>query len=544
MVKLAPKVSNILSLIQTHLDELIPSEHSYIRKSLIIIPFLAVTLVGIYLIWVNTPFGVHTGHDSLFYLSAAKNFGSGRGYFWTGSGGELKPLTHFPPFYPLILAGVSQIGFPINLSARLIASFLFGLNVALIGLVLYTFTKQIFISVLGASFVMVSPIVVDVHLKAMSEPLFFFTSIASFVTLALYINHPRRSVFMLTVLFSALAYLSRYSGIAVLAAIFLSLLTLGMRSFKVKVRDAFVFMGLASLPMLLWMVRNMLLTGSTTNRGLNIHLINADTARQFLDVIFYWFSPKLYSHWLEVALIFFLFVFFAALAWKEIRHHCEADCRAPYLAIILLIFSVVYVVFLMVSLSFFDASTRISNRILSPLFLAFVFIVMLTISYSARRMWKFIFPAVFLILLFIGPLPYMLQQTDQMLTTIQRAGSGFSSHAWMSSPLIQWIRDSDTESVIITNQAMAVNFITENPAYQIPERFDPVKAEVRPEYEQQMRSLRTLLKGPHSFMVLFERRDLSIPADADLVEGLELIFTATDGSVYALKGRGDSLQSP
>ena len=78
----------------------------------------------------------------------------------------------------------------------------------------------------------------------------------------------------------------------------------------------------------------------------------------------------------------------------------------------------------------------------------------------------------------------------------------------------------------------------------MPERFDPVKAEVRPDYILQMQSIRMLLNEPHSFMVLFERRDLSMPADADLVEDLELIFTATDGWVYTSKGRGDSLPSP
>ena len=544
MARLAPRRSRILSRIQTILDELSSSKRSHVRNILVIFSFLAVMLVATYIIWVNTPFGVNTGHDSLFYFSAAKNFASGRGLFWTGSGGELKPLTHFPPFYPLILVGVSQIGFPISLSARLIAAFLFGLNIALFGLILYTFTQRIFISVLGAFFLTVSPIMVETHLKAMSEPAFFITAFTSFVALALYINQPRRSFFMLAVLLSALAYLSRYSGAAVLLAGFLSLLTLGKRSLKVKARDAFVFIALASLPMLLWMVRNMLLTGSTTNRGLSIHLINSDTLRQFLDTIFYWFSPKLHSHWLEVALLTLVFVISAAFAWRQIRRHCKTDCRAPYLAIILLVFSVVYVVFLMVSLSFFDASTRISNRILSPLFLAFVLIVLLTMSYSVDKVGQFIIPAVFLVILIIGPLPYMLQQTNQMLTNIQRSGSGFTSQAWMTSPLIQWIRDSDSELVIITNQAMAVNFLTDIPAHQIPERFDPVKEEVRPDYMQQMQSIRMLLTEPQSFMVLFERRDLSMPTDADLVEGLELIFTATDGWVYASREMGDSLPSP
>jgi hypothetical protein len=47
-----------------------------------------------------------------------------------------------------------------------------------------------------------------------------------------------------------------------------------------------------------------------------------------------------------------------------------------------------------------------------------------------------------------------------------------------------------------------------------------------------------LLDEAHSFMVIFERRDISMPSDADLVEGLQLIFTATDGWIYALPGEG------
>lgn len=506
--------------------------------------FFLLGMAATYFFWHYTPFGVGTGHDSLFYFSAAKNFASGRGLFWTGSGGELKPLTHFPPFYSLILAGVSQIGFPISLSARSIAALLFGLNIALFGLVLYTFTQRMFISVLGAIFLMVSPIMVETHLKAMSEPVFFFVSFASLATLTLYINQPRRSFFILAILFSALAYLSRYSGAAVLLACFLSLLTLSKRSFKVKIRDAFVFIGLASLPMLLWMVRNMLLTGSTTNREINIHLINSDAMRQFLDVIFYWFSPKLHSHWLEVALLSLVFIISTAFAWREIRRRCEADCRAPYLAIILLIFSVVYVVFLMVSLSFFDASTRISNRILSPLFLAFVLVVMLTMSYSTRRVGQLIIPVALLALLFIGSLPYMIQQTNQMLTTIQRSGSGFTSRAWRSSSSIRWISDSDSEPVIITNQAMAVNFLTDIPAYQIPERFDPVKSEERPGYDLEIERLSILLQEPNSFLVLFNRTDFSSPSSTELMESLQLVFKAADGSVYRNPDNVEPLTSP
>ena len=503
------------------------------RSRLIFLTFFG--LLGItaaYLFWRYTPFGVGVGHDSLFYFSAAKNFASGRGLFWTGSGGVLKPLTHFPPFYPLILAGVFKIGLPIHLAAKLIAAFLFGLNITLFGWVLYTFTQRMLISVIGMTFLLLSPIMAETHLKAMSEPVFFFATFASFAALAMHINQPRRLYFVLAVLFASIAYLSRYSGIAVLVVSAVSIIILGERSLKVKIRETLIFTGLASLPMLLWMIRNMILTGSTTNRAINIHLINSDTMRQLLDVIFYWFSPELHSHWLEVALLALLFISFSTIAWREIRRRSGSDCRAPYLSILLLFFSAVYVAFLLVSLSFFDASTRLSNRILSPLFLASMLLVMLIMGFASRRMWQTIVPALFIAFMVLGPLPYMLQQTDQLLTTVQGSGLGFTSRTWMDSQLIQWIEDLDTDATIVTNQAMAVNFLTDFPAYQIPERYDPVKLQARSGYDQEIESLNALLQKPDSYFILFLSSGDTSEDFKEPFDNLQLVFSTKDGRVY------------
>jgi hypothetical protein len=169
---------------------------------------------------------------------------------------------------------------------------------------------------------------------------------------------------------------------------------------------------------------------------------------------------------------------------------------------------------------------------------------MLTMSYSTRRVGQLIIPVALLALLFIGPLPYMIQQTNQMLTTIQRSGSGFASQAWMSSSLIRWIRDVDGEPVIVTNQAMAVNFLTDIPAYQIPERFDPVKSEERPGYDLEIERLSILLQEPNSFLVLFNRTDFSSTSSAVLLENLQLVLKAADGSVYKNPDHMEPLTSP
>lgn len=60
-------------------------------------------------------------------------------------------------------------------------------------------------------------------------------------------------------------------------------------------------------------------------------------------------------------------------------------------------------------------------------------------------------------------------------------GSGFCSREWHESDLIGWILDRGDKVSIITNQAMAVRYLTDHPAIQVPEQWDPVKAQVGPE---------------------------------------------------------------
>ena len=346
------------------------------------------------------------------------------------------------------------------------------------------------------------------------------------------------------ILCSALAFASRYIGSAVLLTVFLSLLILQRQPFAKKVRDAFVYGALASGPMVLYMIRNYLLTGSTSNRTFRIHLVDAERVRQLLDVIFSWITPNIQSHWLEVQILAALFIFLLFYARRQIRVHHKEKSGAPYFILVLLIFAVSYLLLVVISLSFFDAHTRLDDRILSPIYITILLAGMVAVGGMLNKVWHLILPITLLIFGLICPLPYMVRQSNEILLVMRNSGAGFSSPAWRNSQLIQWLNGQEDDPIIVTNQAMVVHYLTKIPAYQLPERFDPVKAEVRPEYEQQMRVLRTLLKEPHSFMVLFERRDLSIPADADLIKGLELLFKASDGWVYVSAEKGDSIPSP
>ena len=56
-----------------------------------------------------TPFGVGLTNDSSAYIGGARSLLAGRGYVRIGGDGLPRAITHFPPFYSIVLAGVSRV---------------------------------------------------------------------------------------------------------------------------------------------------------------------------------------------------------------------------------------------------------------------------------------------------------------------------------------------------------------------------------------------------------------------------------------------------
>ena len=73
-------------------------------KRLFYIALILLSLLGMFLLWRSTPYGLGLVNDSAYYIEGADNLLAGKGYVRTSGGGEVKPITHFPPFFSLLLA--------------------------------------------------------------------------------------------------------------------------------------------------------------------------------------------------------------------------------------------------------------------------------------------------------------------------------------------------------------------------------------------------------------------------------------------------------
>jgi hypothetical protein len=95
------------------------------------------------------------------------------------------------------------------------------------------------------------------------------------------------------------------------------------------------------------------------------------------------------------------------------------------------------------------------------------------------------------------------------------------------------LRRLDPESTVYSNEAFSVLYLTGIPARWIPEKFDPVKAIERENFDEQMARMRENLSQPDSVMAVFHQGYLKsgMPSLEEIMEGLVIVHESRDGII-------------
>ena len=215
--------------------------------------------------------GVGLGPDGINYVAIARNLLAGQGF--TDFDGGVSTL--WPPLWPLLLAA-SGLGIldPIRVAGPLNAAF-FALTVLVLGRYLERRLESRFVARWATLAFALSAPLAEVSRQAMSEPAFLL-----FTTLALVAadrffergvdsgagGNRGRSLLLRAALWSALAWLTRYLGVALVASVGLLLLLRrrGTTPPRTRWADAGLYTAIAAAPMALWLFRNLRSTGSPT----------------------------------------------------------------------------------------------------------------------------------------------------------------------------------------------------------------------------------------------------------------------------------------
>jgi hypothetical protein len=215
--------------------------------------------------------GMGISGDSVHYLQGAQNLAAGNGYVRQIKAADPVAITGFPPVYPFFISLGLHFGAGAEASARYLNTLLLGLTLVLIGWLIFRETRSSLAAALGASFVLMSPPILEIYAWVMSEPLFMvFLLLLIFLWLR-YIKKPTLLMALGLGLISGIAILTRLVGIAFLGALCLATVIFQKGKPGKRWLNAVLMGVIGLLPTILFFLRNSIMGESISeSRGFTL----------------------------------------------------------------------------------------------------------------------------------------------------------------------------------------------------------------------------------------------------------------------------------
>jgi 4-amino-4-deoxy-L-arabinose transferase-like glycosyltransferase len=446
-----------------------------------LVVFLCIlSLLGMSILYYATPWGPSVGSDSVYYITSAENLYKGIGFGLPWGNTALRPYAGNPPLYPFAVLGFLFLGFDVVSAARWVNILLFGALVFSLGWFVFHQTRSVLLALGVSILAIVLPHMFDVFSSAMSEPLFYVLFfVASFLFLQYLEKHDLKLLVGVAV-FLGLAFLTRYTALAAMAATGVLLLFAGPKPWKKKITHAVLLAVLAALPGIAWLLYSYNMTSEVAEREFvavtNLWRASASFRLAMVDIWWNWipFSDLLSIDYNIQKYVFAVFglALVASLAWigRDYilnRPDLSAEKQRAVLWITYFqLFSLFYIIIYGAAILFAHPTPDLIPRIFFPLFwgILFIFLGICFYMHQLQKGWLWVGIG-FLVLIMVANLPITLQHASQM----HENGGGYTSRFWRESPVLLALKDIPYGTPIITNEPAAVLFLTGRPAHWLPD---------------------------------------------------------------------------
>ena len=343
---------------------------------------LAVLGTGLVLLHEVT-YGVTLEWDSVTYISVARNLLAGNGFMHPYDGA---PYLYWPPLFPGLLALASLFVFDPYEVAGLVNAIAFGLTIIVAGQWLRRRIESPGLALWGCLAITLSAPLLQNAAWAISEPVFILFTLLTLVETEIFLTTERRSSLLRSALFTAFACLTRYIGLSIVITVVLVLLFKSAKPFLEKVRHMATYAFIAVTPLGLWLLRNMLVSGTLTGHARSHPPFASfpEYLQQTLDVLAAWAVPFLDPVPAGVAITVGLALLALAIrVGMAFYARREAEIRSDENTIALFgAFTLIYLAFLLVAAS--STPVGIGARHICPVYISLLFIVALTLDTLLR----------------------------------------------------------------------------------------------------------------------------------------------------------------
>ena len=536
----------------------------HINKRFLYLLIAAAAIAGMVLVFYATTGGPGVGGDATIYLTSARNLLEGQGLGWVEADGSFRMLPYTPPFYPLALSGVGLFVSDLVTGARWLNMLLFGLTIVVVGVSFYRITRHGWLAALLSAALALSPVIINVQVWAMSEPLFLLLGFLGLLLVLGNLNRPRLGVLTAAALLCGLAVLTRYIGVAFVAAGGLALLMFQSKALA-KARglnrwsSAVIFGAIAVLPMLIWLAVDFFSTGTVGSRS---GQPASAYWQRFLEmgaplesIILFWLLPDSVAARLPgfVRALLWLLPLAAlsglaavlAAKMKRVRLVEPTEAAAARMAALFGLFTAFYLIVLAGVHVFTYPPVTLASRMLSPVHFAVLVLIFSLLFLGLRSL----VPSgqtgrVITALVYLGCLglvgSYALRGT-LVAREYNQTGIGYLAPEWRDAPVLDALRTLDPSVPIITNETTAVMFFLDRPAYAVQEIYQNQPSTDFSAYGEGDDEAQRVFREQGGALVLFyqtlsedyamygERAEERIDA---LTAGLESYYQGEDGGIY------------
>lgn len=327
-------------------------------------------------LWTIQKTNIFVRTDTVAYLWSAENLAKGIGIGRLDGGGNFVPYTHWPPMYPILLAGINLAGFSHLDAARVLGTVNIIAIIILVGLTVSRLTDKSPAYTAGALALMIfSSYFYETNYYAMTEPLYMVFSLSAILLLDSYLSNGKRWFLIFAAILTSLTLLTRYIGISLLVACVAALL-LQKGSKRRIMLDCALLGGITLVPTIAWLVRNILVSGTAANRELSIYTLAAGELSQAGQNLMSLFSPL--QTILPIATakkaIILILTFFATAVYFRFAH-LKIEKRSRFIFLIA-IYSACYGVIMVAARVLFDPAIPLFEyRIQFPLVMGCFFLI-------------------------------------------------------------------------------------------------------------------------------------------------------------------------
>jgi 4-amino-4-deoxy-L-arabinose transferase-like glycosyltransferase len=231
------------------------------------------------------------------------------------------PLVTYMPGFPALLALLGSAGVEILSAARLVQAGLFAVNVALIGSLIWLQTgRSLFAGLLGGAIFCASPVALEIHTCALSEPLFIALLLASVGALASAMKGRGLGMTIAAGAFLGCAYLTRYAALPFIGSSVLAILIFFPGTWKRRLGHAAMLSLVCALFVVPWMIRIHRLNVAAIGRPMALHPITAQQFHIGFATLLEWLAPTDFGSVALSLIAYAVAVVAGILLWAKLRN--------------------------------------------------------------------------------------------------------------------------------------------------------------------------------------------------------------------------------